>query len=204
MRRHRGLSPEDEALWQTVARSARPLRPVERAALAAVRQAGTPQSDPPPTPDPVPLPPAFRVGVASRRPGITLDLAPTLREAMAAAPVRMDARLYARLLRGRFAPEARIDLHGLTLAEARPALTGFVLRAHAGGLRLVLVITGKGRARDDDGPIPARTGALRHAVPQWLAAPPLAPLVLQVTPAHARHGGEGAVYVYLRRNRQSQ
>ena len=69
------------------------------------------------------------------------------------------------------------------------------------GRRLVLVITGKGKDRDDGGPIPTRHGILRHQVPQWLALPPLSQAILQVTPAHLKHGGHGAYYVYLRRNR---
>ncbi|HKL64840.1 MAG TPA: Smr/MutS family protein, partial [Roseovarius sp.] len=78
---------------------------------------------------------------------------------------------------------------------------GFMLRAHGADKRLVLVVTGKGKDRDDGGPIPVRNGVLRHNVPQWLRAAPLGPLVLQVTEAHARHGGGGAYYVYLRRRR---
>jgi DNA-nicking Smr family endonuclease len=66
-------------------------------------------------------------------------------------------------------------------------------------LRLVLVITGKGKAKSQPGPIPARVGVLRHQVPQWLRLAPLRPLVLHVEPAHRRHGGEGAYYVKLRR-----
>jgi DNA-nicking Smr family endonuclease len=96
-------------------------------------------------------------------------------------------------------PEARIDLHGMTLAEAHPELIRFVLNAHADAMRLVLVITGKGKDRDDGGPIPRRMGALRHQVPQWLRLLPLGPVVQQVAEAHARHGGHGALYVYLRR-----
>jgi DNA-nicking Smr family endonuclease len=113
----------------------------------------------------------------------------------------MDAKAFGRLTRGKLAPQARIDLHGMTLAEAQPRLTGFVLGAQAQGLRLVLVITGKGRRVADDGPIPHRHGVLRHQVPIWLAQGPLAPAVLQVAEAHQRHGGGGAFYVYLRRPR---
>jgi DNA-nicking Smr family endonuclease len=111
----------------------------------------------------------------------------------------MDAKTHGKMTRGKLAPEARIDLHGLTLAEAHPELIHFILNAQAQGLRLVLVITGKGKRRDDGGPIPQRMGALRHQVPAWLHLPPLGPAVLQVTEAHQRHGGSGAYYVYLRR-----
>lgn len=110
----------------------------------------------------------------------------------------MDAGAFGKLKRGKLRPEARIDLHGMTVSQAHPALVSFVLGAQAAGKRLVLVITGKGRVSDDLAPMPVRTGRLRHDVPRWLMLPPLGPLVLQIAPAHRRHGGEGALYVYLR------
>jgi len=115
--------------------------------------------------------------------------------------VAMDRKSFQRLKRGKLTPEAKLDLHGMTLDHAHAALTRFILRAHGGGKRLVLVVTGKGKDRDGDGPIPVRHGVLRHNVPHWLRLPPLGPLVLQVTEAHIRHGGGGAYYVYLRRRR---
>jgi DNA-nicking Smr family endonuclease len=111
----------------------------------------------------------------------------------------MDAKLHTRMTRGRLAPEARLDLHGMTLAEAHPELVRFVLGAQAQGLRLVLIITGKGKPPPDHDPLPRRTGLLRHQVPVWLRQPPLGPAVQQVAEAHLRHGGAGALYVYLRR-----
>jgi DNA-nicking Smr family endonuclease len=129
------------------------------------------------------------------------DLLGPIAERVSAAQVNMDSRAHRRMTRGKLKPEARIDLHGMTVAEAHPELTAFILGSQAVGRRLVLVITGKGKDRDDGGPIPVRQGVLRHQVPQWLALPPLAQAVLQVTPAHIRHGGHGAYYVYLRRNR---
>ena len=120
---------------------------------------------------------------------------------LAAAPVAMDRKAHRKLTRGKLAPEARIDLHGMTLAAAHPALIRFVAAAHGQGLRLVLVITGKGKDRDEHGPIPARKGALRHEVPHWLTSGELRSLVLQVTEAHRTHGGSGAYYVYLRRRK---
>ncbi len=120
---------------------------------------------------------------------------------MARAPLRMDAKAFTRMSRGKLSPEARIDLHGLTLAEAHPELIRFILNAQSQGLRLVLVITGKGKRFEDDGPIPQRVGVLKHNVPQWLRMPPLGPAILQVAEAHLKHGGSGAYYVYLRRTR---
>jgi len=116
-------------------------------------------------------------------------------------PVRMDRKAHRKLTRGKLSPEARIDLHGMTLAAAHPALTRFIAESHSRGLRLVLVITGKGRKREDAGPIPVRPGVLRHQVPQWLTSGALRPLVLQVTEAHQKHGGGGAYYVYLGRRK---
>jgi DNA-nicking Smr family endonuclease len=113
----------------------------------------------------------------------------------------MDQRRFEKLRRGRLDPEARLDLHGMSLERAHAALTGFVTAAHVEGLRLVLVITGKGREGDAGALAPHRRGALRHAVPHWLAAPPLLGRVLEIVPAHVRHGGGGAYYVYLRRAR---
>jgi DNA-nicking Smr family endonuclease len=113
----------------------------------------------------------------------------------------MDAKTHGKMKKGRLVPEARIDLHGMTVAEAHPALIAFILTAHAQGRRLVLVITGKGRLRDDLAPMPVRQGVLRHQVPHWLNLPPMSALILQITPAHVTHGGGGAYYVYLRRPR---
>ena len=113
----------------------------------------------------------------------------------------MDRRAHPQMTRGKFQPEARIDLHGMTQSQAHPELIRFMLSAHGAGKRLVLVITGKGKAGLDFGPIPQRMGVLRHQVPQWLAQPPLGSIVLQVSTAHQKHGGAGALYVYLRRGR---
>lgn len=118
-----------------------------------------------------------------------------------AVPVRMDRKSFDQMKRGKLKPEGRIDLHGHTVDRAHPMLSRFILSAYADGKRLVLVITGKGKERDDGGPIPVRFGVLRHQVPQWLALPPLSSAVLQITQAHDRHGGGGAYYVYLCKNR---
>ena len=124
---------------------------------------------------------------------------PTPAGALSAAPLQMDAKTHGKMTRGKLTPEARVDLHGLTLSEAHPELIRFILNAQSDGARLVLVITGKGRRGEDIGPIPQRMGVLRHQVPQWLRMPPLGQAVLQVSEAHLKHGGSGAYYVYLRR-----
>lgn len=139
--------------------------------------------------------PEFRIG---DRASVTL---PSTALSGSSEPVRMDRKAFQRLKRGRAKPDARIDLHGMTVDRAERALAAFLLRAYGEGHRLCLVITGKGRGSDDIGPIPARTGVLRQQLPLWTSKPPLAGIVLQVTPAHRRHGGTGAFYVYLARRR---
>lgn len=193
MRRRRTLRPDEEALWQSVAQSARPLHDNPRPLPPAV-----PPPDKPPLAQAQPRLTSFLLG-EKRRSADRLALVPTPTEALKSAPLQMDAKTHGKMTRGKLAPEARIDLHGMTLPEAHPELIRFVLDAQAQGLRLVLVITGKGKRRDDHGPIPQRMGALRHQVPQWLRLPPIGAHVLQVTEAHVKHGGGGAYYVYLRR-----
>nr|WP_245218593.1 Smr/MutS family protein [Rubellimicrobium aerolatum] len=190
------MSSEDRELWERVKGSAVPLharQPIPAPPKPKLEEFVQAAGGTPPAPKPAP----FRVGqmVDHRR---SNDLLPGLAENLARMPLRMDAGRFGKLTRGKLAPEARIDLHGLTLAEAHPALVGFILGARARGKRLVLVITGKGRVTEDLAPMPARAGRLRHDVPRWLALPPLAEAVLQVAPAHRKHGGEGALYVYLR------
>ncbi|MBB5721303.1 DNA-nicking Smr family endonuclease [Loktanella ponticola] len=142
----------------------------------------------------------FMVGAKAdpRRPN---DVLKPVGARLTSAPVNMDAKNYGRMTKGKLKPEGRLDLHGMTLAEAHPELVAFVLGAQAVGKRLVLVITGKGKERDEGYAIPVRNGVLRHQVPQWLALPPMSQAILQVTPAHLKHGGQGAYYVYLRRMR---
>jgi len=194
MRKPRHLSPEERALWERVANRTVPLHPGQD------RPAETPTPAKPakkPTSINNPLP-DFRVGQKVAPTGSN-DLLRPLADRLAAAPVHMDNKAFGKMKRGKIKPEARIDLHGMTLAEAHPELIAFILGAQSARHRLVLVITGKGKNRDDGGPIPTRFGVLRHQVPQWLAQPPLRQAILQVSPAHQRHGGEGAYYVYLRR-----
>ncbi|HEV2363808.1 MAG TPA: Smr/MutS family protein [Caulobacteraceae bacterium] len=95
-----------------------------------------------------------------------------------------------RLERGRDVIGARIDLHGLGQDEAKAALRRFIARSHHAGVRSLLVITGKGALGD---------GVLRRRVPEWLAEPPLVSVVAGLSHAHQRHGGQGALYVALKR-----
>jgi DNA-nicking Smr family endonuclease len=197
MSRRRTLRPDEEELWQTVARTATPIHFLP---LRSKLDAAPPTQVQVKPAEPSPRLPTFRLGEKARSTPAH-DIAPTLSESLEQAPVLMDAKAHARMTRGKLAPEARIDLHGLTLAEAHPDLIRFILNAQSAGCRLVLVITGKGKQKPDHGPIPQRMGVLRHQVPLWLRQMPLGPCVLQITEAHLKHGGSGAFYVYLRRTR---
>ena len=115
--------------------------------------------------------------------------------------VKMDMKAFAKLKKGKLEPEDILDLHGMTLETAFPALSSFISRAHSTQKRLVLVITGKGKNTDPGYAVPQRNGVLRSQVPIWLKEPRLSSLVLQIERAHHRHGGLGAFYIYLRRNR---
>ena len=194
--RRRGLTPEDRDLWRRYSRTADPLHPRKK-------------SDAPPEPPakaPVPRVPAatrrldpFTLGEKARAKGSTHALVPSISEQVAAAPLRMDAKAHKRMKSGKLRPEGKLDLHGMTLAVAQPALTRFVLNAQAEGKRLILVVTGKGKSKPSDTVMPNRLGVLKHQVPMWLAMAPLSAVVLQVTEANRSHGGSGAYYVYLRR-----
>lgn len=187
-RKPRVLSPEEKRLWRRVAGDAKPLdkEPARKVPEEVPKRRPRPE-----TRDTFEIP-EFRIGekaVASS--GASQESGRTT--------VRMDQRKFTRMKRGKTTPDARIDLHGKTAAEGRAALVSFLLNAHRKGHRTILVITGKGRERNDAGPIPERPGILRQQLPHWISSAPLDQIVLQCTEAHPRHGGSGAFYVYLAR-----
>jgi DNA-nicking Smr family endonuclease len=109
---------------------------------------------------------------------------------------------------GKVAIDAVLDLHGLTQEAAHSRLRDFLMGCRAEGLRMVLVITGKGAkshrsdAADDDWPSGGgQRGVLRRTVPMWLDEPELRAIVVSYAAAGVRHGGEGALYIRLRRAR---
>ena len=174
MSRRRQLSDEEHALWAGFARSITPLRRSKPA--AAPTAAALDKSSPP----------------RARREALPATQSASL------AP--FDRRLKQRLARGRDAIDARIDLHGMTQREAHGALLRFVRRAQTDCARIALVVTGKGAgkiASEGSG----ERGVLRRQVPLWLALPEFRPFIVGFEEAHISHGGEGAVYVRLRRAR---
>lgn len=191
-RRRKGISPEDQAIWQRLADSTKALRaPAEKPKateplISVVKR------------QPLKITP-FVLGGKSDAPKTQISLASDVLEK---SSIQMDRRNFDRLRKGRLRPEAYLDLHGMTADVAHARLNEFVQAAHVSDLRLVLVITGKGRVwHDDSGVMPLRKGILRHSVPHWLAQPTLKSRILQVSQAHDKHGGGGALYVYLRRRR---
>ncbi len=122
-------------------------------------------------------------------------------------PSGIDGRTAERLRKGAIEPDATLDLHGLTEAAAHRALTMFLRSAMSRGARLTLIVTGKGlKTPAPDEPFDLELdrrarGVLRAIVPRWLQEPDLARFVADVRSAHRRHGGNGALYVYLRKER---
>lgn len=178
-RRRKGeITAEDHALWAHVVRSAKPL---PGRALPEVPEL-------PPEPEP-PRDPAG--------PLLTLPAEPKTR---ALPPLSgIEKRMVKEVARGHRAIDSRIDLHGMRQAEAHAALNTFIYRAHASGAKLVLVITGKGGGLDAFG---EERGVLKRLVPHWLADPVMRRMIIGFESAARGHGGEGALYVRIRRRRE--
>jgi DNA-nicking Smr family endonuclease len=180
-RRRRALSEEERALWESVAKQTKPLRKKPRAVKA-------PDAEPPAAAKQVAAPP-----LASARTARAANPAPP-----AAPPLApLGRRERSQLSRGRKEIEDRLDLHGMTQTRAHRALSGFLQRAHHDGLTFVLIITGKGRTVGGE----SERGVLRRQVPLWLNLPEFRTLVVGFEEAHIGHGGEGALYVRIRRSR---
>ena len=151
-----------------------------------------PKSAPQPNPKLSPKPPTKKT---TKRPEVIVSAPRAL-----TSPT-MDRRNFNRLQKGQMPIDARLDLHGMTVEQAKLRLKSFLLNAHARGDRVILVITGKGlRSGFDEFNRPNR-GVIREGLPQWVKDKALAPMIVQITPAHRQHGGDGAFYLYLRRKR---
>lgn len=180
--RKRSASEEERRLFETALCDAVPLKPLPRRRRKHVPPAPSVQA---------PLPKAA-TPKRTPSPGGTSGI---------------DGRTADRLKRGLLEPQARLDLHGLNERSAHRALVTFLRAARVRKTRLVLVVTGKGEAgsrEQDERPfdlgLDRRTrGVLREMTPRWLQEPGLAELIADTRPAHRRHGGAGALYVYLRK-----
>ncbi|MBK3661670.1 Smr/MutS family protein [Bradyrhizobium diazoefficiens] len=176
--RRRGLSEEDRELWELVAKQVKPLRKHRATKVHAAPRTEASSAAPAAKP------------ALSPRP---LAQAPAPRSSKPAMPP-LGKRERTKLSRGRSEIEARLDLHGMTQMRAHRALSGFLHRAHHDGLTFVLVITGKGRSGGE-------SGVLRRQVPEWLSLPEFRAFVVGFEEAGIGHGGEGALYVRIRRAR---
>lgn len=182
MSRRRQLSAEEHALWTGFVRSITPLRGPQEAAQPSAGGETAP---------------------TSRRPAARHE-APPAKKSPLLAP--LGRRLKQRVARGREPIDARLDLHGLTQKEAHAALLRFLHRAQADGAKIALVVTGKGTGKESneqERETAAERGVLRRQVPLWLSLPEFRPFVVGFEDAHAFHGGQGALYVRLRRGRAS-
>ena len=190
-RRHRKLSEEDAVLWRRVGKTVTPLRdrPLSLPTIsqeeaerefAAAMQEGNPR-------------PAKKAGVAGdiKSPIAHHPLPPAPKRKPQPEPV-IDRPTTRKMAKGRIAIDARVDLHAMTQDQAHDRLYVFLADQRARGARHVLVVTGKGRSLGSE-------GVLKRMVPVWLSSPRFAELVSGYASASRHHGGEGAIYVRLRR-----
>jgi DNA-nicking Smr family endonuclease len=178
------LSEDERVLWESVAKQTKPLRKKPRAVKAHA---------PPPLEE---MAVAARPAAAPKHPAVAKP-AKLLRPAPPLVPplAPLGRRERSQLSRGRKDIDARLDLHGMTQTRAHHALFAFLQRANNDGLTFVLIITGKGRVSGAE----SERGVLRRQVPQWLSLPEFRALVVGFEEAHIGHGGEGALYVRVRR-----
>ena len=184
----RRVTPDELELWRHVAQSVRPIKskrrpapPKEAAPSVPPGKAKSAKSVVPAAPPVKPQP-----AVPTKPHELTHGLSHGI-----------DRRQAERFRKGKLTIEGKIDLHGRTQQDAHDDLLAFLRRAHAAGKRNVLVVTGKGMTT-------SKTGILRQAVPRWLNEPSFRMLVLAFDYAEPQHGGEGALYVLLKRMREKR
>lgn len=197
------LSEEERALWNHVANNLKPLKGKRQRVLVRKEEAA-PQR-----------PADDGHGSPAKREVAPPEAAPAKAQPQRQVPPLsdLDRRKTRAIGSGKVDIEGRIDLHGMRQSEAHSALHRFLIGAHAKGKRWVLVITGKGAPldrslnrtmapADDYEPGGEPRGVLRRNVPRWLDEPELRAIVVGYSTAAIRHGGEGALYVQLRKRRE--
>ncbi len=203
----RNATPEEIALWDSVMREAQPLPDAKRTRRKPPGEAKPPAAPAKPA-QTVPVEKAKPAGLAPpAKPPVAAEKSGEMPAGRRTPFAGLDRRNAQRLRRGQMPIDARLDLHGMTRDAAHGALIGFIRNGTERGHRCVLVITGKGAPRggDDAGFMPDRsTGILRAEVPRWLGEAALKPQIVAWTPATAKHGGSGALYVLLRRKRDAK
>lgn len=189
----RGLSPEESALWRRVAATVTPLHPKRPTPLPPVKEAeGGPIETAPPPP-----PKRLKGRVPPPRP----EAVPIPAQVRPLTAGGLDSSWDRKLGRGPLQPDVTIDLHGLNLAMAHDRLNGGIAQALAMGARVILLIAGKHRPVAEHDLRGEKRGAIRAKLLDWLAASSHAAQIAAVRPAQPRHGGDGAVYIVLRKAR---
>lgn len=198
-RDRRAADLNDLALWHHTAGSVTPLRKAKPR---------VPDVDTPAAPQPKARQPSVKTTpptASPPRPAAKSSPAPIKATTPKPVPplVPIERRKTRKIARGHIEIDARIDLHGLRQAEAERRLRAFLLDSRSQGFKTVLVITGKGAERETGGrhhdPERSERGVLRRSVPMWLEQPELRACVAGIAPAHIRHGGNGALYIHLRK-----
>ncbi len=182
MSRRDGLTPEDRRIWARVTGTVTPAKARKAARVMVAASAEAP---------PVPRTAAPLAKTPTRPAPVAAAAAPPSAQRARGHPEELEPRRQRRLARERDPIEARIDLHGYGRFQAQDALTAFLAGAQARGYRSVLVITGQGRR--------GGSGVIRASVHEWLQAPALRGVVSGFAPAARHHGGDGALYVTIRR-----
>jgi len=182
----RRVTPDELELWRHVAQSVRPIKSRRRSASPKEEAPGAPA---PKAKASKPTAPAAAPKAQPRAPAKPHELTHGLSHGI-------DRRQAERFRKGKLAIDGKIDLHGRTQQDAHDDLLAFLKRAHAAGKRNVLVVTGKGMTT-------SKVGILRQAVPRWLNEPAFRSLVLAFDYAEPQHGGEGALYVLVKRVRET-
>lgn len=180
----RRLDAEERALWARV--------------IATVRAIEPASPNKPPISAPAPGAKAAPTRVAKAKPSAIASPKPAI--PARAIGETLDGSWDRKLGRGAIAPDFAVDLHGHTLDSAHALLNASLNRAISSGARVVLLITGKPPRADPHGGRSSR-GAIRGAVRDWLAVSPHALQIAAIRNAHPRHGGNGALYIILKRAR---
>ena len=190
----RHVTPEEAELWERLKHSLQKVKGKPRVPAHAIAPAAPPAAQAPSRPE-------------KPRPGLSPKASAPAPKAPPVAPLAdFNRRALRQVASGKVTIDARLDLHGLGRHEARARLRAFLLGSQAKGNKVVLVITGKGGEAEVTDHLarmlgrPER-GVLRRSVPEWLEEHEFRTIVLSYTAAGVRHGGDGALYVGLRKAR---
>ncbi|MEO1608605.1 MAG: Smr/MutS family protein [Pseudomonadota bacterium] len=200
-RRQRNLTEEEQALWQQISQKIKPLQPArdasphtpppsQKKAVSAQTQQQSKQQR------------KLRLGGAKPAQIAALQT-PTKQAVNEAQFACFDQKLAKKVGKGRTKIDARLDLHGMRQHEAKAELRRFLFSSLAKGHRIILVITGKGEPLISDVPWDGgeaeNRGVLKRMVPHWLREPEFSAVVVSYMSAHIHHGGEGALYIHLKK-----